>query len=530
MMIDCRKKVFFFFVQMARRVFLHDSVSQSLKALGGEDGSVLRWYSCGPTVYDQTHLGHARNYVSVDVAQRILRGYFGRRIAHVMGCTDVDDKILKRAREEKRSATAVARDYEGHFMEAMRELNVLPPLCLTRVTEHIDCIQQYIQHIHDTGFAYMASDGVYFDTAKLGSAYFALRHENAGAQSEDDGSKGKRAASDFALWKLRDDELAWDSPWGRGRPGWHIECSAMIEEALGSGKFLDVHSGGVDLCFPHHNNEIAQTVARYAGKLKYDELFGIFFHVGHLHIQGRKMSKSLKNFVTVREFLSETGPFGSFRGTADAFRMLCLLHPYGSNTNYSTEALAEAKTVFLKLRDFVHEFQAEPLDWSSCDSLRWADEDREFATFALETEGRIRDLLANNLQTADAVHTLLQAVHHARRYCHVSQRKSARKNMAVQSVVESAKEFLSVCGFSVSTQTGVNAGTEVVTTRADAAAAAAVALRSKLRELAQSCGAAETKRELFRASDWARDEVLAKARIEVKDAKNSSTSTWNWKD
>jgi cysteinyl-tRNA synthetase len=258
---------------------LFDSLSRSLVAVPTKP--VVSWYTCGPTVYDQTHLGHARAYVSIDILIRVVEAS-GCQVHHVMNVTDVDDKILQRAALLGQNPTGLAREFEREFVRCMGALGVRTPVTMPRVTEHMEEIVKFVEKIVDAGFAHVRpNDGVYFNTAKLGSERY---HVLGGRSGEEEG--------DFVLWKNREkgsEGLGWDSCFGYGRPGWHIECSAMIESVFGSGEKLDIHAGGIDLSFPHHNNEIAQTCARNG--CAPNELFGAFVHVGHLNIAGSKMSK-----------------------------------------------------------------------------------------------------------------------------------------------------------------------------------------------------------------------------------------------
>ena len=339
----------------------------------------LTWYSCGPTVYDSTHLGHARSYVSTDVLRRVLGDVFGYRVHFVLGMTDVDDKIIQRAWDNGEPAATLARRCEAEFMEDLDVLGVLPPCVVTRVTEHIPEIIDYVANIMRNGHAYQLDDGVYFDVASLGERYArelgpaeareaeAIRgevvQEAAGAADVVPG--GKRDRRDFALWKKLDmdnhakNSVSWDSPWGAGRPGWHIECSAMTHAVLGSR--FDLHSGGIDLCFPHHCNEVAQAQAFN----QQDEWVSSFLHTGHLYIEGRKMSKSLKNFITVRDMLGTSGS-GNGDGDVDpaavkdasvAFRMFVLSHHYRSNITYSVDRMKDARVEVGRFRRFIQSME-----------------------------------------------------------------------------------------------------------------------------------------------------------------------------
>ncbi|KAH8091122.1 hypothetical protein JL720_6005 [Aureococcus anophagefferens] len=316
------------------------------------DDGVLKWYACGPTVYDATHLGHARTYVTLDLVRRAATAYGGSRVDFAMGVTDVDDKIINRARELGLEPLELARREEANFFEDLDRLGCLRPDRVLRVSEHVDDIVAYVGDIVDRGFGYATEGGdVWFDVGKLGDAYGAFAEgrgtskaaAQAALEAEDKASIStkKRDGRDFALWKgAKAGEISWDSPWGAGRPGWHIECSAMTRATFGDA--LDLHAGGVDLAFPHHENEIAQWRGASG------DLEGVWcpcwLHTGHLHIEGRKMSKSLKNFVTVRELLD-----GDDAVDPEDFRLFCAMHRYDATINFSRAKLDEAAAVRAQL-------------------------------------------------------------------------------------------------------------------------------------------------------------------------------------
>ena len=331
--------------------------------------SPVRWYSCGPTVYDSTHLGHARAYVSMDIIHRLMSDMFGYDMIFALGMTDVDDKIIRRAEEEECDPLQLARRFEDDFLDDLQNLNVLLPCVVLRVSEHIEDIIQYISTIKQAGCAYRVGDGdIYFDVCefnkqqsceygRMGPPSARMPNgETAEANNLHSGNIAvKRDARDFALWKTSKGEpasVSWSSPWGVGRPGWHIECSVLSHAALGP--FLDLHTGGIDLKFPHHCNEIAQSEAYNNHCTNGDcptsaEWVNYFMHCGHLHIEGRKMSKSLKNFIAVREFLSEH--------CADSFRVFCLLHRYRHNITYSEDRVEDAKAIMQRLDNFFHDVE-----------------------------------------------------------------------------------------------------------------------------------------------------------------------------
>lgn len=430
-----------------------------------EPGKVS-WYVCGPTVYDKSHLGHARNYVSSDIIRRIMMHYFGFKVNYVMNMTDVDDKIIIKARRQrlldlekkkkyskqhlhelglaafrayassnlplladdaskldetdyttKRDAaygrvlsggtlsgdgkpgdpeakikmhlgnmdaaaealkqdaifpgaddvllpyldslykdtidtsdqtmfTDLTQNMEALFLNDMDNLNVLRPDVITRVTEYMPQIAQFVERLVDKGFAYEAEGSVYFDIGafeKAGNTYARLRPESKndkGLQEEGEGSLsknlgGKRGPGDFALWKRsKAGEPFWPSKWGEGRPGWHIECSVMASDVLGSR--MDVHSGGIDLAFPHHDNELAQSEAYFCEHDKGEHTWvNYFLHMGHLSISGSKMSKSLKNFQTIADALATTY-------TARSMRVVFLMGRWNDGVEISPDMRAQS--------------------------------------------------------------------------------------------------------------------------------------------------------------------------------------------
>lgn len=334
---------------MVRNALLRGSASTELEELSVAEAGVMKWYSCGPTVYDDAHLGHARAYVTFDILRRLVTTFAATAVDYAMGVTDIDDKIITRAEEINMSPRNLAQQYEASFFEDMAALNVLPPTRILRVTEHVPEISALIHNLETVQAAYSAPSGnVYFSVASCGDRYAQLEPSRGGLDLADTTAPGeKRDSRDFALWKRStgadDLEARWPSRWGVGRPGWHIECSAMAIHALGD--HLDVHSGGIDLRFPHHTNELA-TAEAYLGATGDQRWAHTWLHAGHLHIQGRKMSKSLKNFISIREFF-ENG------GNSDVFRVFCLANRYSAPVEYSQDRANEAEAFLRKIQLFV---------------------------------------------------------------------------------------------------------------------------------------------------------------------------------
>jgi cysteinyl-tRNA synthetase len=300
-----------------------------------EPGKV-RFYACGPTVYDHAHVGHARSYVVWDVVIRHLRAR-GYEVKYVRNFTDVDDKIIKRANERGEDPIALADRFARAYDEDMDALGNLRPDVAPRVSDHIPQIVALIEKLLAKSFAYAPGNGdVYYEVRKF-PEYGRLSKRNiddliSGARVEP--GESKRDPLDFALWKgAKPSEPAWDSPWGKGRPGWHIECSAMAEEHLGA--TIDLHGGGKDLVFPHHTNEIAQSVAALGDGVHAEGFARTWMHHGFVEIDSEKMSKSLGNFFTIREVLA--------RFDAEAMRVFLLNTHYRNPVNYSDVELGQAE-------------------------------------------------------------------------------------------------------------------------------------------------------------------------------------------
>lgn len=287
-------------------------------------------YLCGPTVYDYPHIGHARTYIAFDIIVRYLI-YRGYKVKFVVNITDIDDKIINRAKEVNMDPIDFATKFEKIFLEDMQLLNVKRANVYPKVSEHVSDIIKIIQLLISKGYAYQVNSDVYFNVTKSLSfgklSNQSLNDILAGARVEVD--KRKRHPADFALWKSSTKgEPGWKSPFGEGRPGWHIECSALSLKYLG--EQFDIHGGARDLIFPHHENEIAQTEA-YTNKtpvVKY------WLHTGFLTIEGEKMSKSLGNYITVRNILKKYD--------VNSFRLYVALTHYRKPTNYSEKGLEQA--------------------------------------------------------------------------------------------------------------------------------------------------------------------------------------------
>jgi cysteinyl-tRNA synthetase len=315
---------------------LYDTLRGGKREFVSIEPGRVRFYACGPTVYDHAHVGHARSYVVWDVVVRHLRAR-GYEVKYVRNFTDVDDKIIRRANELGEDPIALAERFARSFEEDMGALGNAPPDAAPRVSDHVPQIVALIERLVARGFAYAPGNGdVYFAVRKF-PEYGRLARRNlddlqAGARVEP--GESKRDPLDFALWKgAKPGEPSWSSPWGSGRPGWHIECSAMTLEHLGFP--IDLHGGGKDLVFPHHTNEIAQSVAALSDDLRAEAFSRYWMHHGFVEIDSEKMSKSLGNFFTVKDVLAKFD--------AEAMRVFLLGTHYRNPISYSDAMLAEAE-------------------------------------------------------------------------------------------------------------------------------------------------------------------------------------------
>jgi cysteinyl-tRNA synthetase len=324
---------------MALRFF--NTLSQQVEPFSPMDGNTVRMYTCGPTVYNYVHIGNLRTFTFQDILRRwlITRGY---TMNHVMNITDVEDKIIHSAMQQNKSLREYTAVYEQAFLDDAALLRLQRPEKLVRATEHIGDMIDAIERLAAKGYTYQSDGSVYYRIAQFPNYGRLSRLDfngmRAGARVDVD-EYDKDDARDFVLWKAKkDSEPAWDAPMGEGRPGWHIECSVMAMKYLG--ETLDIHAGGIDLAFPHHENEIAQSEA-ITGK----QFVRYWLHSEHLIVEGQKMSKSLNNFYTLRDLLQQDY-------APEAIRYLLAQVPYRKKLNFTFEGLKAAATAIERLRNY----------------------------------------------------------------------------------------------------------------------------------------------------------------------------------
>jgi cysteinyl-tRNA synthetase len=367
----------------AMTVRLFNTLTGAVNPLVPIDGRTLRMYACGPTVYDYGHIGNFRTFLQIDILRRFLL-LTGTRVRHVMNITDVDDKIIRNAAAQRLPIAEYTAGYEQAFFEDLDSLRVERPEIIARATEHIPRMVDLIEKLAAIGAAYQTEDGSWYFRLASFPEYGKLSKKDLsgiedGARVDVDEYE-KDSARDFALWKAaKPGETSWDTAIGRGRPGWHIECSAMAMEYLGES--FDLHGGGEDLMFPHHENEIAQSES-----VTHKPFARHWMHVRFLLVDGRKMSKSEGNFYTLRDLL--------LKGyKASAIRLALVSVPYRHQLNFTFDGLTEATNAIERLRTFSHRLTEATLSPGETPALRTAVETAQANYLAA---------LANDLNTAEA--------------------------------------------------------------------------------------------------------------------------------
>jgi cysteinyl-tRNA synthetase len=584
---------------------LFDSLSESLQTVplaSSPKAKALAWYTCGPTTYAPSHMGHARTYVCLDIVRRIMESQTaattpGKNPLFVMNITDVDDKILAAAasstsaavnehanndNNEQRDPLALARHYEMEFWKDMDSLNCLRPHVVTRVTEHVESdIVPYIQKLVDKGMAYPLDDGVYFHVrafdetmghvtkygklappaASASQAFFSTTAPYKDHDDDDDNSNSKnnnkeeepattspkkQDPRDFVLWKFRKpgEDLHWPSPWGDGRPGWHIECSAMIqavqERFQETHQFL-VHAGGVDLKFPHHTNEIAQAEA-FTGK-NATTWIPHWVHTGHLHIDGLKMSKSLKNFVSIQDFLAEFDTaLSSLESPADDFRLWCLglSGSYRGPATFSRKRIDEARVIRQKMVRFLIDGEQWIGRSQPAAAKKWQTQEHKLFQVAQEAHQNGVQALLNDIDGSTFVGELVRVSEMGNAY--LNQTPSGPVE-PMKAVLGTLRHLLSLVGFSEkTTQVGLknwnndNATTSPIVGGESALVEELVRFRSAVRQAAlkdaQSKTASDNMKEILRICDQTRDTVFPAMGIELLDGKvleDDEAAADNWR-
>ncbi|KAI5934901.1 Cysteine--tRNA ligase, cytoplasmic [Manis javanica] len=601
---------------------LYNSLTRSKDVFLPQNGRRVTWYCCGPTVYDASHMGHARSYISFDILRRVLRDYFKYDVFYCMNITDIDDKIIRRARQNhlfdryrerqpqaaqllddvhaalklfsaklsetmdpakkqmleriqrtvelaaeplqramEAGLTAEGNDscvevlleeakdllsdwldstlgsevtdnsifsqlpkfWEGEFHKDMEALNVLPPDVLTRVSEYVPEIVSFVQKIVDNGYGYASNGSIYFDTVKFasseGHSYGKLVPEAVGDQralQEGEGDLSisadrlseKRSPSDFALWKAsKPGEPSWPCPWGRGRPGWHIECSAMASTLLGAS--MDIHGGGFDLRFPHHDNELAQSEAYFEN----DCWVRYFLHTGHLTIAGCKMSKSLKNFITIKDALK--------KHSARQLRLAFLMHSWKDTLDYSSNTMESALQYEKLMNEFflnVKDILRAPVDVTG-QFEKWEDEEAVLNKCFYNKKMAVHEALCDNIDTRTVLEEMRALVGQCNLY--MAARKAARRrpNRAVlQSIAQYLTHMLKVFGaIEEESSLGFPVRGPGTSPNLEATVMPYLQVLSEFREGVRRIAREQQVPEVLELSDALRDNILPELGVRLED-------------
>ncbi|KAM7405645.1 hypothetical protein PAMP_000079 [Pampus punctatissimus] len=601
---------------------LYNSLTRSKEPFVPQKGNKVTWYCCGPTVYDASHMGHARSYISFDILRRILRDYFKYDVLYCMNITDIDDKIIKRARqnylldqykEKQPQAAQILQDvlsargpfqanlasttdpdkkqmlerldaavaaalqplqaameseaadgvvqplaqvllenskdlladwldkqfgsqvtensifsilpkyWEGEYHKDMEALNVLPPDVLTRVSEYVPEIVDFVEKIVSNGYGYESNGSVYFDTSKFDASpqhsYAKLVPEAVGDQKALQEGEGdlsisadrlseKKSQNDFALWKAsKPGEPSWDSPWGKGRPGWHIECSAMAGSILGES--MDIHGGGFDLRFPHHDNELAQSEAFFEN----DFWVRYFLHTGHLTIAGCKMSKSLKNFITIKDALA--------KNTARQLRLAFLMHSWKDTLDYSSNTMESAvqyekfmNEFFLNVKDILR----APTDITG-QFEKWEAAELELNNGFYDRKSAVHKALCDNMDTRSAMEEMRVLVSQSNSY--IASRKSAKlrpNRMLVESIAVYLTNMLKIFGaIEGSEPIGFPVGGQSQNIDLESTVLPYLTVLSDFREGVRKIAREKKVTELLQLCDVVRDDTLPELGVRLED-------------
>ena len=491
----------------------------------------INWYMCGPTVYDAAHLGHARTYLTFDIIRRILSNYFHYDVNLCMNITDIDDKIIQRANKENQKFSEFARYWEDQFFKDMRSLNVMYPNYITRVSEYIPEIIKFIEVIMQKGYAYENNGSVYFDIEqyKKGNHMYAKlvpqdKNQNLEELQEAEGAlsknntEDKKNKGDFALWKKsKKDEPFWDSPWGQGRPGWHIECSVMSSSVFGDS--LDIHSGGIDLKFPHHDNEIAQTEAHDESK----QWINYFFHTGHLKIEGLKMSKSLKNFKKITDFINLYTP--------NAFRLYFCNSKWDMDMDFTENGLSMASSNDKKITEFFQNIKVMIRENDLKKDLKYDDEDTNLNNFFISSKKNIHQYFCDNFNTPGVISTILELIKKVYEYQDKCSQKKSIKLHLIYGISKYISDILKCLGliyntdfvdyFRISENDGNKNEEEILTPFIDI-------ITDFRGEIKNICIIEKDTKKVLTLCDKLRDEILPNAGIRIEDKGKGEKSIWKF--
>ena len=477
---------------------LYNTMTNKIEEFKTIEENKVKMYVCGPTVYNYIHLGNARPIVVFDTLARYFK-YKGMEVDYVQNFTDVDDKIINKSIEEGISASEVSEKYIKCFFEDINRLNILDSVKRPKVTENMEEIIEIIQKLIDNGFAYEKDGDVYFEVKKY-KDYGKLSNqkiEELELGARIDVSEIKKNPMDFALWKKKkkEGEPFWESPWGQGRPGWHIECSAMAKKYLGD--TFDIHGGGQDLVFPHHENEIAQSKCAYHGNFA-----NYWLHNGFIQINGDKMSKSLGNFFLLREILEK------FSG--NVVRLFILSTHYRKPINFSFENMEDTKKALQNIVKSMNKFEAIIGKYKN---EKTADiKNLDFSQKIDEFDKKFEDAMDEDMNTPQALATIFDQIRETNKFISVNKDELSTIYAEIEKSYESLKiKIGNVFGIEIEMENSAKEedGENMELTKK------LIELLIKLRSEARS-------EKNFKLSDEIRDELKGLG-VEIKDNRDGTT-------
>lgn len=477
---------------------LYNTMTNKIEEFKTIEENKVKMYVCGPTVYNYIHLGNARPIVVFDTLARYFK-YKGMEVDYVQNFTDVDDKIINRSIEEGISASEVSEKYIKCFFEDINRLNILESVKRPKVTENMAEIIEIIQKLIDNGFAYEKDGDVYFEVKKY-KDYGKLSNqkiEELELGARIDVSEIKKNPMDFALWKKKkkEGEPFWESPWGQGRPGWHIECSAMAKKYLGD--TFDIHGGGQDLVFPHHENEIAQSKCAYHGNFA-----NYWLHNGFIQINGDKMSKSLGNFFLLREILEK------FSG--NVVRLFILSTHYRKPINFSFENMEDTKKALQNIVKSMNKFEAIIGKYKNEKTAEITNLD--FSQKIDKFDKKFEDAMDEDMNTPQALATIFDQIRETNKFISVNKDELSKIYSEIEKSYESLKRKIgNVFGIEIEMENSAKEedGENMELTKK------LIELLIKLRSEARS-------EKNFKLSDEIRDELKVLG-VEIKDNRDGTT-------
>ena len=477
---------------------LYNTMTNKIEEFKTIEENKVKMYVCGPTVYNCIHLGNARPIVVFDTLARYFK-YKGMEVDYVQNFTDVDDKIINKSIEEGISASEVSEKYIKCFFEDINRLNILESVKRPKVTENMAEIIEIIQKLIDNGFAYEKDGDVYFEVKKY-KDYGKLSNqkiEELELGARIDVSEIKKNPMDFALWKKKkkEGEPFWESPWGQGRPGWHIECSAMAKKYLGD--TFDIHGGGQDLVFPHHENEIAQSKCAYHGNFA-----NYWLHNGFIQINGDKMSKSLGNFFLLREILEK------FSG--NAVRLFILSTHYRKPINFSFENMEDTKKALQNIVKSMNKFEGIVEKYKNEKTVEIKNLD--FSQKIDEFDKKFEDAMDEDMNTPQALATIFDQIRETNKFISVNKDELSKIYSEIEKSYESLKRKIgNVFGIEIEMENSAKEedGENMELTKK------LIELLIKLRSEARS-------EKNFKLSDEIRDELKGLG-VEIKDNRDGTT-------